>query len=145
MAKNELYELTRLIEDRGGLGNDFTQIMEQFRETLNKKYVTKIHAAANAQQDAVVEHPPKEVTLLRAMRAFSDETGKEKMDNIIQMLLFMNTVQNINEKVNDLSKRNNQMLQTMSTDGTPPDEPEFSESSTKIAGLLLTLALAKVI
>ena len=145
MAKNELYELTRLIEDREGLQNDFTKVMELFRETLHKKYVTKIHAAANAQQDAVVEHPPKEVTLLRAMRAFTDETGQDKMDNIIQTLLFMNTVRNINEKVSDLTEGKNQMLQTMSSEGNLPAEPEFSENSTRITGLLLTLALAKVI
>lgn len=145
MEKNELYDLARLIENREGLGSDFSKVMDLFRDTLQKKYVSKIHAAANAQEEAVVEHPPKEVTLLRAMRAFTDESKQEQMDQMIQMLLFMNTAKHVNETVSELTKGNNQMLQTMSSEGNPPEKPELSESSTKIAGLLLTLALAKII
>lgn len=145
MEKSELYDLARLIDNKEGLGNDFSNVMDLFRDTLQKKYVSKIHAAANAQEEAVVEHPSKEVTLLRAMRAFTEESKRGQMDQMIQMILFMNKAKNVNETVSELTKGNNQMLQTMSSDGTPPEKPEVSESSTKIAGLLLTLALAKVI
>lgn len=88
MEKNDIYELSRLLGNKDGLENDFSQIMTMFRDTIQKKYLQKLHATANQRQNAVMEHPPKEVTLLRAMKAFTNDTGKQQMDNMIQALLF---------------------------------------------------------
>lgn len=149
MAKNDIYELTKLLYNQEGLENDIAEVLSMFQENLQKKYVKKIHATANAQQESVVEHPPKEVTLLRAMRAFTDDNGKQRMDNMIQTILMMNTVKKINDSVSDLSSSKSQLLQTMSSEGTSAEqiseEADIPEGSAKMTGLLLTLALANII
>lgn len=149
MANNDIYELAKLLNNSEGMHEDLSQLLGVFRDGLQKKYVKKIHATAVSQQDAVVEHPPKEVTLLRAMRAFADEGRRDQMDQAIQMLLMMNTIRNVNENITTLAQSKPQLLQTMSADGTksaPTQEnTEISEESAKMAGLLITLALTNML
>lgn len=146
MNKNELYELTRLIGNSGGLENDFSQIMQLFKETLEKKYVSKLHAAAKSQELAVIESPSREVNLMRAVQAFTNENGHSQMDKMIEQLQLINAIKNINESVSSLSQNREQMLQAMSADGKAPlIEADFPENSPQLTGLLLTLAMAKII
>lgn len=145
MQKNDIIELTQLLQDGGGLENELTEVMGVLRETLEKKYIKKIHAAARARQEETVSHPPKEVTLLRAMKAFTDESGRSQMDGMIQALLLMNTIQNINESVATLSSPG--LLQAMSSGGqSPVDTAEIlPDKDARLTGLLMTLALTNMI
>ena len=92
MEKNDIYELSQLLGNQNGLENDFSQIITTLRDTLQKKYIQKLHATASARQNDVIEHPPREVTLLRAMKAFTNDIGKQQMDNMIQALLFLQSM-----------------------------------------------------
>lgn len=143
---NEIYELTKLIGDREGFERDFSDIMGNFKEILQKKYISKLHTAANAQQNAVVEHPPKEVTLLRALREFADEPSKNQMNQLIDIMLFMNTVQSVQKNLSTLTQSHAQTIHQMSNseDGAPI-EPDSFQASAQITGILLTMALAKII
>ena len=143
MEKNDIYELSRLLGNKDGLENDFSQIMTMFRDTIQKKYLQKLHATANQRQNAVMEHPPKEVTLLRAMKAFTNDTGKQQMDNMIQALLFLQTIQNINQDVSLLLENKEQTLQAMEADQSAA--PLSFDNHTRMRGLLVTLALANII
>ena len=143
MEKNDIYELSRLLGNKDGLENDFSQIMTMFRDTIQKKYLQKLHATANQRQNAVMEHPPKEVTLLRAMKAFTNDTGKQQMDNIIQALLFLQTIQNINQDVSLLLENKEQTLQAMEADQSAA--PLSFDNHIRMTGLLVTLALANII
>ena len=143
MEKNDIYELSRLLGNKDGLKNDFSQIMTMFRDTIQKKYLQKLHATANQRQNAVMEHPPKEVTLLRAMKAFTNDTGKQQMDNMIQALLFLQTIQNINQDVSLLLENKEQTLQAMEADQSAA--PLSFDNHTRMTGLLVTLALANII
>lgn len=145
MEKNDIIELTQLLQDGGGLENELTEVMGVLRETLEKKYIKKIHAAARARQEETVSHPPKEVTLLRAMKAFTDESGRTQMDGIIQALLLMNTIQNINESVTTLSSPG--LLQAMSSGGQPTTDTAevLPDKDARLTGLLMTLALTNMI
>ncbi|NLK36755.1 MAG: hypothetical protein GX299_01540 [Epulopiscium sp.] len=149
MANNDIYELAKLLNNSEGIHQDFSQVIGALQEGFQKKYVKKIHATAEAQKDAVVERPPKEVTLLRAMRAFADDSKKQQYDRAIQMLLMLNTIKNVNENINALAQAKPQLLQTRSSDGknqvTTEEPPEISEQSARMAGLLVTLAVANIL
>lgn len=142
MEKNDIYELSQIL-NQNGLGNDFSQIAATLRDTIQKKYIQKLHAAANVRQNDVVEHPSKEVTLLRAMKAFTNENGKQQMDHIIQSLLFLQSIQNVNQDVSYLLANREQTLQAMGADQS--STPIQFDNSTRMTGLLITLALANVI
>ncbi len=143
MENNDIYELSQLLGNQNGLGNDFSQVMTTLRETLQKKYIQKLHAAAQARQNDVIEHPSREVTLLRAMKAFTNESGKQQMDNMIQALLFLQSIQNVGQDVSYLLANKEQTLQAMGADQA--SAPIQFDSTTRMTGLLLTLALANVI
>ena len=147
MEKNDILEITRLMQEGGGLSNDLGEVMEVLKNTLEKKYVKKIHAAARARQEETVSHPPKEVTLLRAMRAFTNESGRMQMDNMINAMLMMNTIQNINHSVSEITRPAPGLLQAMSSDGRTSSEPVevMPDQEARIAGLLMTLALTDMI
>lgn len=148
MEKNDIYELTRLMSDKDGLQNELTEMMDILRDTLQKKYVNKIHAAARERKDEAFAHPPKEVTLLRALKAFTNEDSAGQLDNMIQTLLFVNTIRKINEGVSALSSPQPQLLQAMSSgensDAPTTDQTIVSEHA-QATGILLTLALANII
>ena len=143
MEKNDIYELSQLLGNQNGLENDFSQIITTLRDTLQKKYIQKLHATASARQNDVIEHPPREVTLLRAMKAFTNDNGKQQMDNMIQALLFLQSIQNVGQDVSYLLANKEQTLQAMGADQS--SAPIQFDSSTRMTGLLITLALANVI
>lgn len=143
MEKNDIYELSQLLGNQNGLENDFSQIITTLRDTLQKKYIQKLHATASARQNDVIEHPPREVTLLRAMKAFTNDIGKQQMDNMIQALLFLQSIQNVGQDVSYLLANKEQTLQAMGADQS--SAPIQFDSSTRMTGLLITLALANVI
>jgi len=143
MENNDIYELSQLLGNQNGLESDFSQIMTTLRETLQKKYIKKLHATASARQNDVIEHPPREVTLLRAMKAFTNDSGKQQMDNMIQALLFLQSIQNVGQDVSFLLANKEQTLQAMGADQATA--PIQFDTTTRMTGLLITLALANVI
>lgn len=143
MENNDIYELSQLLGNQNGLENDFSQIFTTLRETLQKKYIQKLHATASARHNDVIEHPSREVTLLRAMKAFTNDNGKQQMDNMIQALLFLQSIQNVGQDVSSLLANKEQTLQAMGADQATA--PIQFDSTTRMTGLLITLALANVI
>lgn len=63
------------------------------------RIICKIQAAAALQQADAVEHPPREVTLLRALRAFTDDAGKSRLDEICRSLMLFHTMGQIRQNV----------------------------------------------
>ena len=139
MSENTVYTLAKTLQKTDGLEKDFSEMLSSLRDTIEKEYLLKIRSAANSEKAFAVEHPPREVTLLRAMSAFMDEDGKRQIDRMTKSLLFLHTMQHIQRGVEDFSAGN--LLEARSAEGgTPEDLP--SPQSAKMAGLLLTLALA---
>ena len=85
-----------------------------------------------------MEHPPREVTLLRALSAFTDDRGREQLDRMTQSLLFLHTMQHIQQNVQELSSGN--LLAARSAEGGPAEDLPSARSA-QMAGLLLTLAM----
>jgi len=141
MNHNAVYEISRLLGNQEELSLSFSQIIESFQEVLNKQYVQKIHSAARAEHDVVVSHPPREVSLLRALRAFTDDSGKGFLDQAINSVFLMQTIQHINQDVTTLSQSQEQCLQTMSSEGNTNEIPPLLQENPQLAGLLLSLSL----
>lgn len=140
MSENTIYALARTLQQTGGLERDFSQMLSSLQNTVETEYLQKIRSAARSEKNYSVEHPPKEVTLLRALSAFTDEKGREQLDRMTQSLLFLHTMQHIQQNVHALSAGN--LLEARSSDGSAAEEPP-SVHSARLAGLLLTLALTE--
>lgn len=138
MPENTIYTLARTLQQTNGLEKSLQQMLSGLRENIEKEYLQKIQDAADSEKTFAIEHPPREVTLLRALSAFTDDTGKEQLDRMTQSLLFLHTFQQIQRTVQDITAGN--LLETRSADGQP--EPPSAHSA-QMAGLLLTLALAE--
>lgn len=140
MSENTVYTLAKTLQKTDGLEKDFSQMLSALQDTIEKEYLLKIRSAANAETAFAKEHPPKEVTLLRALSAFVDEGGKQQLDRMTKGLMFLHTLQHIQRGVSDFSEGT--LLAARSTEGGTTEEPP-SPRSAKMAGLLLTLALAE--
>ena len=99
-----------------------------------------IRSAANAETAFAKDHPPKEVTLLRALSAFMDEGGRAQLDRMTKGLMFLHTLQHVQRGVADFSEGN--LLAARSAEGGAPEDLPSAQSA-RMAGLLLTLALAE--
>ena len=110
MSENTVYTLAKTLQKTDGLEKDFAQMLSALQDTVEKEYLLKIRSAANAETAFAKEHPPKEVTLLRALSAFMDEGGRAQLDRMTKGLM---------------------------------SEDLPSAQSARMAGLLLTLALAE--
>lgn len=148
---NKILEITQLVQDKAGLENDFTQVMEMLHDKFQKKYVNKLYSVVGSEQDKVNNHPPKEVKLLRALKDFTPEEGKSNIDRIIEMMMFMNTARNMQGNIHTLTQSNTKTLHQMSN-GEPTADMKKEleaqaavEQSAQITELLLTLALMKKI
>ena len=139
MSENTVYTLAKTLQKTDGLEKDFSQMLAALQDTIEKEYLLKIRSAANHEKAFAVEHPPREVTLLRAMSAFMDENGKQQIDRMTKGLLFLHTMQHIQRGVADCSAGN--LLEARSAEGGTAEALPSTQSA-QMAGLLLTLALA---
>ena len=139
MSENTVYNLAKTLQKTDGLEKDFSQMLSGLREVIEKEYLLKIRSAANTEKAFSVEHPPREVTLLRAMSAFMDENGKQQIDRMTKSLLFLHTMQHIQRGVADFSTGN--LLEVRSAEGGPSEDLPTPQSA-QMAGLLLALAIA---
>lgn len=139
MSENTVYNLAQTLQKTDGLEKDFSQMLSSLKNTIEKEYLLKIRSAANTEKAFAVEHPPREVTLLRAMSAFMDENGKRQMDQMAKSLLFLHTMQHIRQGVADFSAGN--LLEARSAEGGRTEDLPSTQSA-QMAGLLLTLAVA---
>ena len=80
------------------------------------------------------------MTLLRALSAFLDEGGKQQLDRMTKGLMFLHTRQHVQRGVGDFSEGN--LLAARSAEGGAPEDLPSAQSA-RMAGLLLTLALAE--
>lgn len=140
MYENTVYTLAKTLQNTSGLEKDFSQMLSALRNNIEKEYLLKIRSAADQEKSFAVEHPPKEVTLLRALSAFADDTGRQQIDRMTHSLLFLHTLQQVQRRVDDFSPTGN-LLEARSADGTKDPDPP-SVRSAQMAGLLLALALA---
>ncbi len=139
MTENNIYALARTLQQTSSLERDFSQMLSALQNTIETEYLQKIRSAAKTERSLSIEHPPKEVTLLRALSAFTDEKGRGQIDRMAEGLLFLHTLQNIQQNVQTLSAGN--LLETRSAGDVPADPPSLQ--SAQMAGLLLTLALTE--
>ena len=139
MSENSIYTLARTLQHTDNLQKDLRQMFSTLQQNIETNYLQKIRNAARNEKTFSVEHPPREVTLLRALSAFTDETGRQQIDRMTQSLLFLHSLQHIQQNVQQFS--DGSLLAARSAEGTPAEEmPPLS--SAQLAGFLLTLALA---
>lgn len=140
MSESNVANLAKTLQQTDGLARDFSQMFSSLRDTIEKEYLLKIRSAASREKAMAVEHPPREVTLLRALSAFTDENGKRQIDQMTRSLLFLHSIQNVQKSLSDVSAAGN-LLEARSTD-SPADPSLPSPRSAQMAGLFLLLALA---
>ena len=138
MTENTLYTLARSLQQTSGLEQNLQQMLSSLKGTIESDYLQKIRTAAKSEKAFSVEHPPREVTLLRALSAFTDDRGREQLDRMTQSLLFLHTMQHIQQNVQELSSGN--LLAARSAEGGPTEDLPSARSA-QMAGLLLTLAM----
>ena len=136
MSENNLYALARTLQQTEGLERGFSQMLSALQQSIETDYLQKFRSAAASKKAFAVENPPREVTLLHALSAFTDDHGREQIDRMAQSLLFLHTLQQVRQEVHTLAAGN--LLESRSADG---QEETPSPHAAQMAGLLLTLAL----
>ena len=136
MSENTIYSLACSLQQTSRLEQECRQMLSALQNTIETEYLQKIRTAAKSEKLQTIEHPPKEVTLLRALSAFTDDAGKNRIDQMAQSLLFLHTLRHISTDVEQLSAGN--LLEARSADGSLP-----SPYSARLAGLLLALSLTE--
>ena len=140
MSENTVYTLAKTLQNTSALEKDFSQMLSALQNNIEKEYLLKIRSAADQERAFAVEHPPREVTLLRALSAFADDNGRQQIDRMTRSLLFLHTLQQVQRRVDDFSLTGN-LLEARSADGTKDPDPPSARSA-RMAGLLLALTLA---
>lgn len=138
MPENNFLALAHTLQQSTVLDHSLAEMLAGLKKSVEQEYLQKIHAAADAEKAFTVEHPPKEVTLLRALAPFTDEKGRTQLERLSQSLLFLHSLQHVNQRVQTFSSGS--LLEARSADG---QSPVSSAQSAQMAGLLLTLALAE--
>lgn len=141
MSEHAVYSLAKTLQNTNGLERELGNVLSGFRDTLEKDYLLKIRSAADFEKNLAHSHPPREVTLLRALSAYMDESGKQQVARMTKSLLFLHTMQQIRQDVSALSAGN--LLEARSADANAEGEEPLSPQATQLAALLMAMTLAE--
>ena len=137
MKENTVLELARSLQNTNTAQRETADFLQLMRQHLEQDSLQKIRSAASLQKCDAVEHPPREVTLLRALSAFTDERGKRQLDTACRSLLFCHTLQQIQQNIASCTQ-DGAFLETRSqSDGTCQPTPD----TIRMAGLCMALSL----
>lgn len=137
MEENTVYHLAQTLQNTQELQDTFSNLQHTLYDMVEKNYIQKVQTAARAERDMTIEHPPKEVTLLRAFAPFTDEKGQKRIQEICQSLLFLQTMGNIRRNVEHLTEEGS--LLAVRSAGSEHNLP--SPSSAQLAGILMVWTL----
>ena len=133
----KIYELVRLMNDRQGVESDILNSASSLRNSLEKRYISKLHSIVDGEREKVMRSPSREIMLIRALKGFMPSQRHEAMDGMINMLTVMEVLHNMDSSFN--SSENT--IYNMSAEGEKP----FPEIDTAYAKLLFTLAAIGII
>ncbi len=139
MKENTLYNLAQTLQNNDFAKQETSTFLEAIHQKMEQEYLCKIRSAASAQKDAATKHPPKEVTLLRAVSPFLDTAGQQRMDMLCRTLMLRHTVSQIAENVQNLSA-DGSFLETRSQQNGE-NTSALSPQAVQTAGLLTILSL----
>ncbi|MBM6829912.1 hypothetical protein H9X85_10200 [Anaerotignum lactatifermentans] len=132
MEENTVARLTRNLQNTDTLSREFQHLQSALRQMVEEDYLQKIRAAAREEQAVTVEHPSREITLLRALSAFADDRGRQQLDQACRGLVFLQTMTRIQQGV---QRSEAGLLETRSSGGTPAFSPA------RASGLFMGLSL----
>lgn len=132
MEENTVVRLSKSLQNTDPLAREILQLQTSLRQLVEQDYLQKIRAATKEERAVTFEHPSREVTLLRALSAFADESGKRTLDHACRNLLFLQTMAKIQQGV-QLSE--NDLLEARSSGSSGRLSPA------KAAGLFMSLSL----
>lgn len=142
---NQMYELTKLLDTRTLIETDLTDLLKSLQDTLREKYVSRLHSVVNTNKEKVSAHPPKEAALLRAMKEFAPQEHRPHFDRMIDMVLMMNTMQNMHSNLMQIAEQSRPPALSAATDSQgmmSKKQADLPSPSAPIAAeFLLALAL----
>ena len=101
---NILYEVAEIMSNKHAMKNDMAEIMKTINTMVQEKYVERINHAIHTHQTAVQKAPPKEIQLIQTLKLFMPQDNHHKMDKMVDMMLLMNTFQNIRTEFSNINK-----------------------------------------
>lgn len=139
MSENTVYSLAGTLRHTDGLTHRLQEMRASLLETMEQEYLLKIRSAAAAEKALALEHPPREVTLLRAISAFLDDGGKAQVQQMTRSLLFLHSMRHIQAGIAEIGEGTLLAARSASAEGAEGEDPtRFAQ----LAGLLLALSLA---
>ncbi len=140
MEENNVFHLAKVLQNTDNARNELQTFLQAMQTRVEQDYLQKIQAAAALQQADAVVHPPREVTLLRALRAFTDDAGKSRLDEICRSLMLFHTMGQIQQNV-AYSLAEGSALAVRDRSGETGCTP--SPQTVRMAGLLMMLSLTE--
>lgn len=95
-----IYEITKKMNN--DFQNDLNQITTLVNDYFKKKYLDEIQHNVTDYRTKLSTNPPREIQLLNALKAFTAEEKKPKIDNVINAVTAFNTFNSI---ANDFYKK----------------------------------------
>ncbi len=133
--ENELYTLARTLHNSAPAQHEIQDFLQNIQQKIEQEYMQKIRLAASTLKQNTAAHPPREVGLLRALAAYTDENGRKQIDQLCKQLLFVQTLQKIQTDMAALSE-DGALLCTSSK-----EDCSVSAQSIRMTGLCMMLAL----
>lgn len=121
---NIIYEITQKIQDKEIVENDMKEAFLLVTDLFKKKYINKLESEVKNRLDFIKKNPPKEITLLNAIKPFLNENSHENIDNAITILTNFSAINFIKD---NLAKENNNQLNTISINSLEERDPSVKE------------------
>lgn len=100
MSENRvIYEITQKMSDTSVMQNDMNEAAELVIQMFKDKYFNRLNSAISEHNARCLENPSKEVRLLHALKPFFPDEKSEKIDQLIQLMLFCDTADSVKKEL----------------------------------------------
>lgn len=114
---NLIYEITQQMQNKETVQNDIKEAVSLVADLFKKKYINKIEMEIQNEIKNIEKTPPKEVTLLNALKPFFNEDLHNNIDNTINLITkfsAVNSFKNIMPKSSPINDKKTITINSLS-------------------------------
>lgn len=133
MASTDLNGMIQFLNTLNPIMNDISKAENSVKQSIENNYLKRIYDVAVSEREGIKKKPTREITLLRAVKNYADKPSAQMIDNIINTINLIRTINAVQSKVYSI---NGNGIESQSRDNNK-EEMNFSFITSLIMALYL--------
>ena len=133
MNQTDLGTMIQFLGTLTPIMNDISKAESSLKKSIENNYLKRIYDMAANEREGIKKKPTKEITLLRAVKNYADKPSAQMIDNIINTIDIIRTIEAVQNKMISVAEHG---IESQSKDNNK-EEIKFSFITCLIMALYL--------